>query len=256
MADAKLIRVYYEGDDDKVVLRELQRMHLLAAEWEIADRKKDEHPGRDGLVRQLLPFVRPVNGVGGSAVVLVDLDDLSREKLADWFRKQLEDDVKTSTPPLTLEEKRPDKGRVALYTITGEGRSGRVVLVAVGLADDEELRKDYGIDKFAIDDHILRLVRDQRVYTAVSELESVPHDLAMRKMIEVGDLLRKNGILIRQTKRFLHILRAVAAVRPSSAVFIERLMKKAGEALTAAELRSLFTPLVEDLEEAGRLLTG
>src|SRR5262249_29612287 len=123
------------------------------------------------------------------------------------------------------------------------------------LIEDADLRSDYGIDRFAVDDHILRLVRERRIYETVSELESVSHELAMRKMLEVAELLRKNGILIHQSKRFLHILRAVAAVRPSSAVFIERLLKKAGEALSGEELRTIFRLLVDDPEEAARMLS-
>jgi hypothetical protein len=255
MADTKRIRLYYEGDDDKVVLSGLQHMPLLPDSWEIARRDKG-HPGKDGLVRELLPFVRPINGVGGHAVVLIDLDDLSRDRLAERFRKQLEEPVQGSDPPMNLDGQRSEQGRVTRFTITAGDRTGRVALVPVGLPEDEVLRATYAVDTFAMDDHIVRLVREQRVYAAVSELESVTHELAMRKMIEVAELLRKNGIAIHRIKRFLHILRAVAAVRPSSAVFIERLMKKAKETLSVEELRAIFHPLVDDLEEAGRMLTS
>lgn len=81
MSETRRIRVYYEGDDDRVVLQGLQEMALLPETWEIASRSK-QHPGKDGLVSEVLPFVRPVNGVGGRAVVLIDLDDLSPVQLA------------------------------------------------------------------------------------------------------------------------------------------------------------------------------
>jgi hypothetical protein len=255
MPEIKRIRIYYEGDDDRVVLEGLQRMKLLPENCEIAQRDKQHHPGKDGLVRQFVPFIRPVNGVGGHAIVLVDLDGLSPSQLMDWCRQQVADGVRDIGPPLVLSEQISDKGRVVLFSISAENRSGRVVLVPVGLHEDPHLRSAYGVDRFAVDDHILRLLHDQRVYATVSELESVPHELAMRKMAEVADLLRKNGIAIHQSKRFLHILRAIAAVRPSSAVFIERLMTKAGNTLSVQELRAVFSPLVDDLEEAIRLVS-
>jgi len=253
MANTKRIRVYYEGDDDKVVLQGLQQMNLVPAAWEIAQRDK-QRSGKDGLVRELAALVRPVNGVGGSAIALVDLDDLPWQGLIAWFRAQIQENIEGTEPAMTVTEQAAPSRRACLFTITGGSNAGRVVLVPVGLADDPDLRTTHGIEKFAVDDHILRLVREERVYITVSELEAVPYELAMRKMAEVVDLLRRNGLPIRQTKRFLHVLRAVAEVRPSSAVFIERLMKKAREALTTAELRALFHPLVDDLDEAGRLL--
>jgi hypothetical protein len=48
--------------------------------------------------------------------------------------------------------------------------------------------------------------------------------------------------------------RAIAAVRPSSAIFVERLMKKAADTLSTEELQIIFNPLVDDLEDAVRLL--
>jgi hypothetical protein len=123
MAETRRIRVYYEGDDDRVILQGLQRMTLLPDAWEIAIRTK-QHPGKDGLVRELLPFVAPVNGVGGSAVVLVDLDDLSAEGMAAWFQRQLAEGVKNSEPPMTLSREVPGPARVT-FVHDPRGRSDR-----------------------------------------------------------------------------------------------------------------------------------
>lgn len=254
MPDAKRIVVFYEGDDDKAVLEGLRLSNLLPEPCEVAQRAKDEHPGRDGLVRQLLPVVRPVNGLGGRAIVMLDLDDLSADQLTDWLRTQVAAGTRGVSPPLELTERKSNSRRVALLSVSSGDLSGQVAIVPVGLNEDPELRGAYGVDRFAVDDHILRLVRDHRVYTAISELEAVAHDLAMRKTTEITELFRKNDIAIHQSKRILHILRAIAGVRPSSATFVSRVMEEAAHVLNAQELREMLEPLVGDLEEAVRLL--
>jgi len=255
MPDPKLIRIYYEGDDDKVVLEGLQDCGLFPANMEIAKRDK-KHAGKDGLVHEFAAFVRPVNGASGNAIALVDLDDLNMDQRTSWFQNKLAEECKDASPPMALVAQKSDNTRVTVFVLSSEQGSGRAVLISVGLIENQQLREADGIHRFAIDDHVLQLVREPRVYSAVSELESVPYELGMKKMKEVADQLRKNGIEIRHSKRLLHILRAVAAVRPSSATFIERLMKKAKEALSKDEIKALFHPLVADLEEGARMLVS
>src|SRR5437870_4541233 len=91
MPELKRTLVFYEGDDDKAFLEKLKEVNLLPGGWQIANRSKEQHPGKDGLVRQLLPVVSPVNGIDGRAVVLVDLDEMTPAKRADWFSLALAD---------------------------------------------------------------------------------------------------------------------------------------------------------------------
>src|SRR5262245_36108732 len=178
MPEPKKIMVFFEGDDDRVVLEGLQSIKFLPDHWQIAKRDKD-HPGKDGLVHQLLPFVTPVNGVAGSAVVLVDLDNLSHEQCAVWFRNQITKGIQQHEPVPNLEETKSSSGRNAFFVLSSGEHSGHVVLVPVGLAGDEGLMK-MAIEKFAMDDHVLRLVGDERIFQAVSEIKEVTHELAMR----------------------------------------------------------------------------
>src|SRR5438105_7305969 len=125
MAEVKRIRTYYEGDDDRVILEGLQALQLLPANCEIARRSR-QHPGKDGLVHDLAPFVRPANGVGGSAIVLVDLDHLTPDELFTWFGKQLAEEMKEPAAPPKLELKRSDKARSGLFSLTSVDRIGQV----------------------------------------------------------------------------------------------------------------------------------
>lgn len=74
-------------------------------------------------------------------------------------------------------------------------------------------------------------------------------------MREIAALLRQNGLEVQHAKRYLQILRAIAAFRASTATLIDRLMTKAQQTLSLDEVRVLFHPLLDDLAEASKVLT-
>ena len=76
----------------------------------------------------------------------------------------------------------------------------------------------------------------------------------MAKLTEVADLFRRNGLEVRKAKTYVQILRALAAIGPSTATIIGRLVKKGAEALEPAEFRSLLEPFLSDLQVADELL--
>src|SRR5262249_29151165 len=118
MPESKLILVFFEGNDDKAFLEKLRATNLLPGNWELAKRSREDHAGKDGLVRQLLPFVRPVSGVGGNAIVLVDLDDLNFEQRFDWFRNQLRQGLHGSSPSVDLQDGPAINERVLCLRLT------------------------------------------------------------------------------------------------------------------------------------------
>jgi hypothetical protein len=245
------IRFYYEGDDDKAALQALKVGGLLPA-GEIAPRSK-QHPGKEGLVQEVAPFVRPVDGVAGPAVILIDFDDLNSEQVAAWFQKALAVHL-PKEPPTTLERQNTEKPRIALFHLSGAGRTGRVVLVPVGLPDDPVIATDYAIDRYAIDDYLLRLVRDAAAYKAMTDFSEISQETALGKLMEFVKLLRNNNIPIRNSKRFLHLIRAITSFRPSSAVFVERLVGKAIAGAGKDHVRALLQPLLADLAAAADIL--
>jgi hypothetical protein len=255
MPEIKQVLVYYEGDDDKAFLEKLRAARLLPEIWSLAERSKSEHPGKDGLIRQLLPFVRPVSGVGGNAIVLVDLDELSFVQRFDWFRKQLQQELQDSNPAVVIEDGPKLNERVRLLHLVAEDKRSRVALIPAGLPGDSQLTQTFKIDRFAIDDWILRLIQNERVFSAVSDLKSVPHATAMAKFIEVADLFRKNGLEARKSKTFVQILRALAAIAPSTATIVGRLVQKGAETLSKEEFRAALHPLLVDLEAALQALS-
>lgn len=252
MAEPRIIRVYYEGDDDRNFLEKLKERKLLPENWEIAQRDKSR-PGKDGMVQDLAPFVRPLNGVGGSAVALADLDEQDAGQMRNWSLGQLTKYVAGEGIAITSRES--SSPRVSAFAVSGGNRSSQVVFVAVGLSEDSVLCQTHGHDRFAMDDYVLRLVCDSSVYAGVSDFQEVPFDTAMKKLQEMASMLRSNQIPIRHTKRFLHLLRAITNFRPSSAAFVERVVGKALATLTEVRAREVLQPLIGDLEEVGKIIS-
>ena len=116
--------------------------------------------------------------------------------------------------------------RVVRFDLSGDAKQGRVALVAVGLADDKGLCTEYGIEELAMDDYILRLPLDADVYASVPDFDEVAYGTAKSKLSEMSALLRSNGLPIRRSKRYLHLLRAVVGFPASSATFVQRIIEK------------------------------
>lgn len=253
MADLKKVLVYFEGDDDKSFLEALRDHGKLPSNWQIAVRSKQDHPGKDGLVRQLLAFVRPVSGVGGDAVVLVDLDELTFSQRIDWFRTRLRDALGSAVPPVTLADIPIEHPRIRGFSLTANGHSGRVVLCPMGLPGDE-LLGSYGIDQFAIDDWLLKLCRVPAVHGAIAEFNHLAHEVVLHKFAEVPKLFRENGIEVRKSKTYVQILRAISGVAPSTATIVGRIVRKAIQTLPPEQLRHELAQLLDDLNAASALL--
>jgi hypothetical protein len=254
MAESKRIRVYYEGDDDRVILDEFKKAGgLLPENWDIVQRSKKDG-GKEGMVHELAAFIRPVNGVGGDAVALLDLDDLELHQVGPWAESALAKELPPGDSNTTILRPPIADPRLSLIELSSGERKGRAVFVSVGLPEEEELRTVYQVERFAVDDYLFRLVRDPRAYEAMPDLREVAHELAMQKLMEFAKTLRNNQIPIRNCKRFLHLLRAVTGFRPSSAAIVERLVGKALEGLGKEYVRRLFLPLIDDPDEAARIL--
>ena len=253
MAEPKKTLVFFEGDDDKAFLEKLLNAKLLPGGWQLATRTKDQHPGKDGLIRQLLPIVSPSNGIGGHAVVLIDLDEFDRNQRVEWFRTSLTEEIKTAAPDVRVSDG-PAEGRISSFRVTLGDRAGRVALIGVGHIDDDALKNTYKIDRFAIDDWVFRLALNRTVYDAVSDLKAVPFAIAKIKYIEVAELFRQNGLEVRKSKTYIQILRALAAIGPSTATIVGRLVDKGAKALGNDQFRQLLQPFFEDLDASARVL--
>jgi hypothetical protein len=257
MPEQKKTIVFFEGDDDKAFLEKLLDAGLLPTAWQLAIRNKDQHPGKDGLIRQLIPVVSPVNGMDGRAVVLVDLDECTPLQRVEWFQselsKELQKDQKYAAVAI---QATATSGRVQGYRLVSGDRTGHVAVVPVGHCDDAPLNGLYQIDRFAIDDWIFRLALDRRVFENMSDLHGIKFDVSVKKYAEVAAVFRANGLEVRKAKTYVQILRALAAIGPSTATIVGRLVKKGFEALGKDELIALIKPLLDDLATADGLINA
>lgn len=257
MPEPKKTIVFFEGDDDKAFLEKLQEAGLLPTSWQLAKRDKEQHSGKDGLIRQLLPVVSPVNGIPGKAVVLVDLDELTPPQRVEWFRstmtEALQKDQKYAGVALQIAA---STGRVQCFRLLSGDRAGHAAVVPVGHPDDTELNRQYQIDRYAIDDWVFRLALNQKVFESVSDLGSIKYDIAVKKYAEVATLFRQNGLEVRKAKTYLQILRALAAIGPSTATIVGRLVKKGLEALGKEDFIALTKPFFDDLATADQLVNA
>src|SRR5438552_8451483 len=124
MPDPKKTLVFFEGDDDKAFLEKLRDARIWPEGWQLAERMKEQHPGKDGLIRQLLPVVSPKNGIGGHAVVLIDLDDLSVDQLAAWFKMALTQELQKTAAEVQVQDG-PSEGRVRSFRLVLGEKTGR-----------------------------------------------------------------------------------------------------------------------------------
>jgi len=247
------IVTYYEGNDDGAILDALVKSARLPGAIQVAARDANKAGGKSGLVDAAWPLINP-SVVGGRAIVLVDFDDTTAEALGKWFRQLLDERAEGRVTVTLIPVESP---RLHHFRLTAGDRTGAVVLCPVGIPDDAELVELYGLEKFAMDEYVLRLVRNDKVYAemAKGDFRALPYATALLKMTEVGELFKKNGLDVTKSKTCLQIIRAAAQIGPSTAKIYERLVSKAVAALPPQEFRQLMSPLIEDIHEAVRLLT-
>ena len=231
-----LLRGYTEGADDHAVFTGLSKAGLIAPNVEFAKASG----GEPKLVPDAMPFVMDV---GGTAIVFRDCDGMSARATLDWFEDQARQHfgvhVANRLPSLRCIEIRAGKGR--MYG------------VVVGRVDDAAFRAEHSITHHAIDDHVLQLALTEAIYRKLHHqiAPDVPHALAVKKLREVPDLLRRNGIAVTSSKRLMHILRAITGFRASPATFVDELFKAAKKAGVSLDvLRQIHEPLLTDITDA------
>ena len=183
MPDSKLIRLYYEGDDDRNVLEQMKGGRLLAGNVEIAERRKDrQREGGRG------PDVAPFVSIGGRAVVLTRTWTTKTSIICrNWARRTLEAELANWKPPGIIKAQEYIADRISTFACSSDQRTGHVALIAVGLPVDEAI-KSWQIDRFAVDDYLLRLARDPQIYESNADLCSVPYTKSMSKLVEMVQL--------------------------------------------------------------------
>src|SRR5262249_42024948 len=122
--------VFYEGDEDRVVLQGLAKIGLLQSHWQIVKRETEEKrkfSGWTGMVKQFAGVIAP--GVPSRAVVLIDFDAFQPDQL---LQRVVNESVKHLPKGLPVTPS-PDVAhpRLRKLTVSGDGHERRVVMVPV-----------------------------------------------------------------------------------------------------------------------------
>ncbi|MBI5481824.1 MAG: hypothetical protein HY906_23410 [Deltaproteobacteria bacterium] len=235
-----------------MVLRQLQRLLTLPPDvsLEVADRRAG---GKDELVRHAAAFLLPV---GGSVIVLRDLDDFTPDQAVEWFEGQLRVEFGPKVPGLTLRRVDAVGPQPAVYALSDGTHSGWAALVLVGSPPAQALVTEYGIERFAVDDYLLLLAKDEATYAGMSEHREVGFGVAFRKLKRFAELMRENQVAVCDSKRLLKLLQGITGFRASPATYAERLIEGARGAHGDHWLRQHFNPLAEAMEAAVRALAA
>ena len=240
------IRALVEGDHDRAVLNALQAAGLLPENLEIG--KKPDRATiaggepEDGTGRLLFDAARFAAIAGTLTVVVRDNDKLSPEGLKKWLHAGLK---KQHNMPAV--EELADKSPNLMFAVE---HGGHVALIGAGLNQDSDLRNRFGLDSFTMDDYVLRLAVRQEIYEQVAQLREFPYEHGMRKLDEVRELFKRNGITLTESKRYLQILRAIAGFAVSPTVFNDRVASAAYEVLGLDQTRNAFQPFLGELHAA------
>ncbi len=186
---------------------------------------------------------------GLRAIVVRDLDVETWDGVRAWLEGELERRHWITYPGPVA-----SNPRVVGFDVSKGTVSTRIAVVSVGLPEETFLGAEYRVTQYSMDDYMLRLAREEGLYSRVSELVELPHAKAMEKLSRTVDLLVENGIPIRHSKRLLHLLRGLAGFRASPAAFADRFLEEAVALLGPSGLRDRFLPLVGDLADAFALL--
>src|SRR5206468_3201102 len=130
-----------------------------------------------------------------------------------WAQNQLEKAMHAYSPTIQIDRRDSANPRLVILDLTGGTRKGSLVFIGVGLPHDTTMCGKHGIERFALDDYLLRLVCDPAAFAANSDLNVVSCEVAMHKLEEMTALLRHNGIAILHAKRILYMLRVIANFR-------------------------------------------
>jgi len=251
MLERRLIQVLAEGDDDRAVLEGLRKIELLPSRVEIA--KKTKNDGHTAVVAGAAARAE----AGIASIAMIDLDHHpAPANLAQWVAARMRERLRS---PGAVVEVLREEARVPLLQVRIGDLEAKTAVVAVGLAGDAELRAAYALETFAVDDFLLRVVRDREIFEGISDQDPIPHAAAMDKLDRTITLLRTDdghAVRITKAKRVLFLLRAIADFRAAPASFAGRLIDVAAQKTDRSGVRALFEPLVGDIETAVTLIEG
>ncbi len=182
---------------------------------------------------------------GQPAVLLRDLDKHDESGAAAKSVKLM----LKRRPGLGLNETSTSRdGRVRTFAAQGTNGLTELRVVLIGLRGDATLAHRGVTEEFTLDDYVLRLLLDEAVYDAFRGKEdiSVPSAVLHKKLGEMCDLLKNNGIPATSSAQLVTMACAAIHCRLARATLVERLIARAPK----EPLELLLQPWLEDMRAA------
>ena len=227
----------------------LNKNKQLPRDWKITP-QDDRHSGKDAVFTRLKPFISPIDGLDGRAVLLLDLDERTYDQFFVWVAGKLR-----ALMPSEIEiVSHPPESRLQLFEFRHENRVGHLVVVAVGRPNHEELKSKYGVECFSMDDWVFPLSHIDAVHTASGDFRHVPLETLLKLHLEVAALFRASQLTVNKSKTYLHILRAACGIGASATTVFGKIVEKSYEQLGPERMSKELEDILADLTQAGVLL--
>lgn len=220
------IVVMAEGDVDRAIVKAVAPGLLVPKPRELA-------AGREAAIERAADVAAQV---GTRQVVL----------MLDWNTHTEEQLVTEVTGVLARSWGRPGLERTAGRWHHDDHRYVR--LVPAGTPSDPRL-KGWGVDRFMADDYLLALCLRNDALSAFCDGERHltwrPADGASLEalLVETADVFKRRGIVLKSSKRYVHLIKAAIGFEASRATFAEKLIGRAPEAARAEVLGELLQQL-------------
>ena len=86
-------------------------------------------------------------------------------------------------------------------------------IIGIGLKGDHDMEKQWGIDRFAMDDYVFKLLIDPEAFQNLQihekRLKKVDHRKMINKIKTIKNLFQDNEIPIRTTKRYIPLIASI-----------------------------------------------
>ncbi len=235
------LHLFSEGMEDRAVLEQLKASGLIPPHLACVQPADRDAGGADYAASQAIAHLRSRM----RALLLRDMDGNAPDDIRPWFERKLGD--------AELHRRRIQgscSDRVHAWEVGGPNGPTRTAVVAVGLPGDRTLSEEYKLTRFAMDDYVLLLAREESLYEQVVKGDRPSHDVVMRKLGRIVELMRSNGVAIDTSKRLLDLFRGITGFRAAQSTLTGRLVVHAVQDKGRDWASSLFSPLIGDITVA------
>ena len=188
-----------EGPTDRDVMKAVfKQVGLDTEKFEFLPEKDTSEFGRDNAISWFIDL----SGWESRAILLLDFDDHDMEGLNQEVR-----------------ERAMEKG-VEIDTSR---------IIGIGMKGDPGIEDQWGIDRFAMDDYVFKLLIDPEAFQNLQKhekrLKKVDHRKIINKIKTIKNLFQDNEIPIHTTKRYIPLIESITGWVLGSGTLYQRVVE-------------------------------